>query len=303
VPLIAVTVPPQVVLPPADTITPLGSVSIRGADRPEADPVELLRVRVTVEVPPAVMDVGLNSLPSVGGATTMGTTVKVATAGAALLPVVVSSAPAASELIELPAVAVVTCAVTVQKPSAGMEPADRVTLELPTAALTAPPVHVVLPIADTVIPLGNASTSADFSVAAALSGLLRVSVSVEVPPALIVEGLKDLLSVGGTAPAAAHDVIATVLESSVTAPVRAKALPDKLVSVVRVTLVWAKMLPVKVLLVPRVAELPTCQNTLHGWPPSITTEELLAVVSVLPILKTHTAAALPAALSVSVPVS
>jgi hypothetical protein len=46
--------------------------------------------------------------------------------------------------------------------------------------------------------------------------------------------------------------------------------------------------------VPSVAELPTCQNTLH-WDPPLTmrTLEALAVVSVLPILKMKTALGLP----------
>jgi len=53
---------------------------------------------------------------------------------------------------------------------------------------------------------------------------------------------------------------------------------------------------------PRVAELPTCQNTLHEVPPLITrTDEPLAVVSVLPILKIKTALESPWASRVSSP--
>jgi hypothetical protein len=55
----------------------------------------LLRVRVSVEVPPAAMVDGLNDLLSVGAA--VGVTVKVATAGDALLPMLVLRAPAAME--------------------------------------------------------------------------------------------------------------------------------------------------------------------------------------------------------------
>ena len=56
--------------------------------------------------------------------------------------------------------------------------------------------------------------------------------------------------------------------------------------------------------VPRVAELPTCQNTPQLDPPLIkSTDEALAVVSVLPILKTKTAPGLPCASSVRVPVN
>src|SRR4051794_25770553 len=94
------------------------------------------------------------------------------------------------------------------------------------------------------------------------------------------------------------------LLSSVTAPLRASARPITCTPVVSVMLVNASTLPMKDVVVPAVAELPTCQNTLHGEPPLIiTTDEALAVVSVLPILKTKTAPALPNALSVRVPVS
>jgi hypothetical protein len=56
--------------------------------------------------------------------------------------------------------------------------------------------------------------------------------------------------------------------------------------------------------VPSVADEPTCQNTLHSEPELITTtDDPLAVVSALPILKMNTALLLPCALSVSVPVS
>jgi hypothetical protein len=60
------------------------------------------------------------------------------------------------------------------------------------------------------------------------------------------------------------------------------------------------MLPSNAVLVPRVAELVTCQNTFPAVAPlARTTEELLAVVSVLPTLKTKT----PLPLSVRVPVN
>jgi hypothetical protein len=67
-----------------------------------------------------------------------------------------------------------------------------------------------------------------------------------------------------------------VLVSIVTAPVSAKALPHKILALVFMVMLWsARMLPAKVVLVPRVAELP---------PPLITlTVEPLAVVRMLPI--------------------
>jgi len=69
-------------------------------------------------------------------------------------------------------------------------------------------------------------------------------------------------------------------------------------------LVSARMFPANEVVVPSVAELPTCQKTLHWLPPLlITTDDPLAVVSVLPNLKMKTAAGLPWALSVRLPVS
>jgi len=84
-----------------------------------------------------------------------------------------------------------------------------------------------------------------------------------------------------------------VLVSSVTAPVCAKALPFRMVAaVVRVMLSKARIFPSNEVLVPSVAELPTCQNTPRSEPPLepkliTSTVEALAVVSVLPIWKTQ----------------
>src|ERR1700682_1711664 len=78
----------------------------------------------------------------------------------------------------------------------------------------------------------------------------------------------------------------TLLPSSVTAPVRARALPETLAPVFRVTLASARIFPGKKEVVPRIAELPTCHHTLQARAPLIRrTDEPLAVVSVLPILK------------------
>ena len=95
-----------------------------------------------------------------------------------------------------------------------------------------------------------------------------------------------------------------VLLSSVVAPFRAKARPVSRALVVIVMLVNARIVPANDVDVPSVAELPTCQNTLHCDPPLImATDEPLAVMSVLPVLKMKTAFALPWAFSVRVPVS
>ena len=69
-------------------------------------------------------------------------------------------------------------------------------------------------------------------------------------------------------------------------------------------LVNARIFPANVVLVPSVAELPTCQYRPLSGPPLITlTDELLAVVSVLPIWKAQNALLLPWASKVSDPVN
>lgn len=92
----------------------------------------------------------------------------------------------------------------------------------------------------------------------------------------------------GTAPPAAQPLMDTLFVSIVTAPFCAKALPHVISAPVsKVILVSARIFPAKSVLVPRVAELPTCQKRLgSGCPPLAlikSTIELLAVVSVLPI--------------------
>jgi hypothetical protein len=70
-------------------------------------------------------------------------------------------------------------------------------------------------------------------------------------------------------------------------------------------LVSARMLPRNVVEVPRVAELPTCQKTLHACAPLIRATTLLdPVINVdAGVLNTKAALGLPAASSVSVPLS
>jgi hypothetical protein len=91
------------------------------------------------------------------------------------------------------------------------------------------------------------------------------------------------------------------LESNVTAPVSAKALPISTAPVAIVTDAWARMVPLKVEYVPRVAELPTCQKMLAAVTPPVRTTLLpVPVVSELATWKIKTLFAAP--LSVRVPV-
>jgi hypothetical protein len=213
--------------------------------------------------------------------------------------------------MKLPLAGAVTGTVIVHEPAAGIEPPVKETIEPPLGAVGVPP-QVVVAVPETVTPVGRVSVSGEVMLSAVVPALFKVMVSVEVPPATMLDGLKALPSVGGTGvpppppppPPAEHVETETLLESNVTAPFCASALPARLASVVSVMLVSARILPIKSVPVPRVAELPTCQKTLHCWPPLIiSTLASLAVIRVLAILNTQTELALPSALRVSVPVS
>lgn len=96
-PAAADKVPPQVVLPEPETTTPDGKLSVSGAVSFAIVASGLVKVIVTVEAVPAFTVVGLKALLS-EGARAPQRTVRVATAGELLLPLLVCSAPAASEL-------------------------------------------------------------------------------------------------------------------------------------------------------------------------------------------------------------
>ena len=88
----AVTIPPHVVLALPLMVSPSGNWSVSGAVSASTPALLLLRVRVRVDIPCAVMLEGLNDLPSVGGTSTGGATgvaIKVATAGAVFIPLLV----------------------------------------------------------------------------------------------------------------------------------------------------------------------------------------------------------------------
>src|SRR4029077_3061906 len=96
--------------------------------------------------------------------------------------------------------------------------------------------------------------------------------------------------------------VVIVLVSNVTAPFRANALPSSVAPVASVIDVRASMFPLKTEVVPKVAELPTCQKTLAAWaPPLRMTWRPDVVVRVDAIWKMKTAFAAPWASSVRSP--
>ena len=95
----------------------------------------------------------------------------------------------------------------------------------------------------------------------------------------------------------------TVLLSRVTCPLRASTLPAMVEPVCTVASVSAKMFPTNVVLVPRVAELPTCQKTLQGSTPLISITVLFdAVIRVDATWKMNTASDAFSPSNVTVPV-
>ena len=91
--------------------------------------------------------------------------------------------------------------------------------------------------------------------------------------------------------------------SNVTAPVRASSLPFTVAPVPNEMDASDKMLPLKTEAVLRVAELPTCQNTLHAFAKLINVTVLLTdVVSVDAIWKMKTLLGLLSPSSVTFPV-
>ncbi len=145
--------------------------------------------------------------------------------------------------------------------------AGKVTVEPPAIAKTSalpPQVEPAFGVVAITMPLGKLSMSGAVKVAALGFGLDSVVVRVDTPPVLMVAGVKLLLSVGAEADGTLHEEAVITLLSIVTAPLRAKALPDTSAPVNREMLVRASMLPTKLVVVSRVAELPTCQNTLQS---------------------------------------
>ena len=208
-----VAVPPQVLLALPETTMPLGNVSLSGALNLAGALFELVRVTVSVEIPPNGMDAGLKDLRRLGE--TLAVTVRVAPAAPVLFPMLVCSAPTDSVLRKAPAEFVVTFTVTVQEPLAGIEPPVKVTLDVPVVAV---PPQLELALPETSMPLGNVSVSGPVRPAAMLFGLVNVMVRVEIPPDVMAAGIKDLRRTGET------------LEVTVNVALAVAVLPPLLVS-------------------------------------------------------------------------
>jgi hypothetical protein len=137
-----------------------------------------------------------------------------------------------------------------------------------------------------------------------------VVVVVVVDPGVVVVVVPGVVVEVVVAPAVVVVVVAssqvgtvTVLSSIVTAPPIAKTRPLTIAPVLSVIDVVARIDPAKWVVVPKVAELPTCQNTLHACAPFSSVMVLDdAVVRVEPAWKMNTEFRFPPPLRVRVPV-
>jgi hypothetical protein len=104
--------------------------------------------------------------------------------------------------------------------------------------------------------------------------------------------------------AAGHFSTLTMLLSRVTDAPNAKTPPLDTAAVLSVTEAAARIFPWNTLPVPKVAELPTCQNTLQANPPLVSrTLDPDAVIREDPIWKYHASLAEPVPARVKVPVT
>ena len=112
----------------------------------------------------------------------------------------------------------------------------------------------------------------------------------------------DVVEVVAVAAVSQAGTVITLL-SRVTAPFWASTRPVTCAPVLRVIEVRARIEPLNSLVVPRVAELPTCQKTWHAWAPFSNTTRLPdAPTKVEPACMMKTEFTSPAPLSVRVPV-
>lgn len=171
------------------------------------------------------------------------------------------------------------------------------------AAVIAVPVAAVMAVdvaAIIAVWVGAGSAAIAVAVAAVTAVAVAAVIAVAGTGVAVGIGVADGTVVGVDVGAGGTPHAAAEIEfvSSVTAPFRASVRPETKAPVVTVMLVSARIFPLKVVPVPRVAELPTWKNALHRLPLLMNrTEELLAVVNVLPILKTKTEAGFPRSLS------
>ena len=296
--------PPQVPVRPLGvaTIRPPVSVSVKATPL-KVPAFGLLMANVKVVVPPTPTRAAPNTL-RMDGAKASGGAASTATVAVEVFPAPPSVEVTATLLLYAPVVPVTLTEMVQEAPPVSVPPVRETIPEAATALVAPRQVLVKLFGVATDKPVESVSVKATPLSPTVAFGLLMVKVKVVVPPVTKADALKALTMLGGATKLALQSASETLLLSSVTAPFCAKVLPDTVALVFNVMLVSARMFPMNEVVVPRVAELPTCQNTLQPEALLITfTDELLAVVSDDAIWKTKTAPGFPWASRVSVPVN
>ena len=182
--------PGQLPLMVPTMVMPLGIVSVNGAVNVSGAAFGFDSVSVNVDVPPRMITVGANALVNAG---TAALTVNGALAAGAV-PASVASATVV--LVTVPGVNEVSVAMIVHPVVPGTVLPDAIVI---VVVVLVTPVHVPLVAPTIVTPLGMVSVNGAVSVSGVAFGLPNVSVSVALPPDVIVGGAIVFASVGAAA--------------------------------------------------------------------------------------------------------
>ena len=180
---------------------------MKAAPLTAVEPFELTRLIFSTEIAPTATVEGVNDLVAAGANGTL----KLALAAEALLPALVTSAPAASVFVNVPPVLATTFAMTVQPPAGMLLPLASVIFVSPGVAVTPTQLPLLLAGLATVMPAGRLSIKAALKVIALALLLPSVSVSAFGVPGAMGPALAKLLASVGTFKATALKVALAVL--------------------------------------------------------------------------------------------
>lgn len=166
----------------------------------------------------------------------------------------------------------------------------------PLRAFVAASVPGAAAVGLSVVPAGEvpAEVAVAEPVAAGLSEVVELEVAVAVTAPVGVTVAVGVPVVGGVVGTGSQPGLVITFVSRETCPLRASTRPSTLALVSAVIEVSARMLPLKLDAVPRVAELPTCQKTLQARAPLVRITLLAdAVTRVEATWKTNTESGFP----------
>ena len=136
------------------------------------------------------------------------------------------------------------------------------------------PTCTLIPLTGARVLIVSTTTEVSRPTTAGLDRLTSSTRGAGIAPGAVPVPEPGLVAVGSVP--AAHCARVTLSLISVTAPVRASSRPFTVAPSLTEIEVSARMFPWNAVRVPSVAELPTCQKTLHAWAP-LTSRTLLSV--------------------------